>query len=447
MQSVDWKQAHQEALEHLRALLRIDTTNPPGNEREAVRYVEEVLAREGIASTVLESSPGRANLVARLDGGDPDGALLLTSHLDVVPAEPERWTHPPFEATVADGYVWGRGAIDMKNMTVYGLMSVLFAKRLGLPLRRDLVLVTVADEEAGCFEGSRWLVEHHPDLLRGRYALNELGGFTVHLEGERLYPIQLACKGFAWIRMTARGEPGHGSMPHGDNAVVKLARAIERVNDQLLPFHLHPVMERFMAEAGAALGFPASLLLKLARKPSTSDFVLRKVLPDKEKAKVFLASLHNTANPTGLAAGHKENVIPSEASAMLDCRMLPGFTTEDLLRELRPVVGPDIELTVTREGPPSETKGDTDMYRLLEEVLLARDPGCRVAPYLVVGFTDAISYDRLGIETYGFTPIKLPKDLVFSALYHGHDERIPVEGFEWGLETFWEVVRRYCGPE
>lgn len=443
--SIDWGRTHEEAMGHLRALLRIDTTNPPGNEIEAARYVAGVLDSEGIPSIIKESGPGRANLVARLDGGDPDGALLLTAHLDVVPAEPERWTHPPFAAEVADGYVWGRGAIDMKNMAVYGLMSLLLAKRTGLSLRHDLALVCVADEEAGCFEGSRWLVKHHPELLRGRYALNELGGFTIHLGGERLYPIQLACKGFAWVRMTARGEPGHGSMPHDSNAVVRLARALQRVDERLLPFHLHPVMSRFMEEAGRALGFPASLVLKAARSAPLSNFVLQKLLPDPERRKVFLASLHNTANPTGLQAGYKENVVPSSASATLDCRMLPGFTTAQLMDELRAVVGDEVELEVLREGPPSETDGDTEMYRLLETVLRERDPGCRVAPYLVVGFTDAIAWQELGLQTYGFTPIRLPPDLPFASLYHGHDERIPVEGFRWGLETFWEVVRRYCG--
>lgn len=442
--SIDWDRTHEEAMGHLRALLRIDTTNPPGNEIEAARYVAAVLEQEGIPSTILESGPGRANLVARLDGGDADGALLLTAHLDVVPAEPEHWTHPPFEAEIADGYVWGRGAIDMKNMAVYGLMSLLMAKRTGLPLQHDLALVCVADEEAGCFEGSRWMVANHPELLRGRYALNELGGFTVHLGGERLYPIQLACKGFAWVRMTARGEPGHGSMPHEKNAVVRLARALQRVDEKLMPFHLHPVMDRFMEEAGRALGFPASLVLKAATKSGLSNFVLQKVLPDPERRKVFLASLHNTANPTGLQAGYKENVVPSSASATLDCRMLPGFTTAQLMEELRAVVGDEVELEVMREGPPSETDGDTEMYRLLETVLKEQDPGCRVAPYLVVGFTDAIAYQDLGIQTYGFTPIRLPPDLAFASLYHGHDERIPVEGFRWGLETFWEVVRRYC---
>lgn len=442
---LSWEDIHREALGYFQKLLSLETINPPGQERIAVDYIQSLLKKEGIEARVLEPSPGRANLVARLAGQGSEGPLLLSSHLDVVPVEREKWTHPPFEGRIADGCVWGRGAIDMKHMAVYSLMTLLIVKRLNLRLKRDLLWAAVADEEAGCDHGSRFLVENHPDLIRAEYALNELGGFTVHAGKKRFYPIQVAEKGFVWFKIKAHGEPGHGSLPHGprrENAIVMLAQAVERLHRKFLPQHVHPVAKGFISSLAGGFGLPLSLVLKSLAGP-LGDCLL-KILPDRERTKFFIATLHNTACPTVFEGGQKINVLPSEVAVLVDGRILPGQDRDNFLREVSGVIGPQYTLEVMKEHAPQETPIETSLYKVLASVLEERDPGSQAVPYMISGFTDAGYYQKLGIKTYGFSPIKLPPEMVFSKLYHGHNERIPLEGFRWGLETFYEAVQRFC---
>lgn len=434
---------HAEALGYFQELLRINTVNPPGDELKAVRYLATILQREEISFQVIESGPGRANLVARLSSGRDNGALLLSSHLDVVPVEAEKWKYPPFEGRVEEDCIWGRGAIDMKHMAIYCLMTLLQFKRLGVKLHRDIIWAAVADEEAGCEYGSAYLVENHPDLLWAEYALNELGGFTIHSGVKRFYPIQVAEKGFVWLKLKASGEAGHGSLPHGESAIVKIARAAQRLHEHYLPRHGHPISESFILSLASGRGFPVSLILKGITK-SYGDFLL-KILPDREAARFFVATLHNTAAPTGLSAGQKINVIPSEAALLVDGRILPGKNSESFLREIRQLIGEDYKIEILKESRGVETSVDTPLYTTLKQVLEERDPGSEAIPYLIAGFTDATNYHKLGIKTYGFSPIKLPPDIVFSKLYHNHNERIPLEGFFWGMDTFLEAVKRFCG--
>ncbi len=443
MVDVDWNAIEDEALEHFQTLLRFDTTNPPGDVAAATRYIAEVLGREGISSTVLEAAPGRTNLVARLSAGDPNDALMISAHLDVVPAERERWTHPPFAAEIHDGYLWGRGAIDMKHMAVFGLMALVLLRRLGVELRRDVVLAAIADEEAGMEYGSKWLVSHHPDLIAGRWCLGEVGGFTMHVGGQRVYPIQRAEKGIVWLKMTTSGTPGHGSMPHRDNAVVKLSRALSRLAARPLPRHRNEPVQGMIADLGKAAGFPLSIPLRLISVPILGDWVLDR-LPGSDLPPLLSALLHDTACPTGLVAGQKENVIPSAASVVLDCRILPGSSLDALMSEIRQAVREDVTFEVIQASDPVVHEDDTPLFDVIRQVLSERDPGCHVLPTCIVGYTDGASYRKLGYTTYGFAPIRLPPDLVFSQLFHGHDERIPVAGFKWGLRTFFEVVRRFC---
>ena len=443
-----WAAVEEEALEHLRNLLRLDTTNPPGNEIRAARYIEAQLAEVGVASEIVEPAPGRASIVARLQSGSgarADG-LLLASHTDVVAAEPDHWSHDPFAATVADGYVYGRGAVDMKHMTAFCLTTVRTLARRKVTLGRDVVLAAVADEEAGCSWGSRWLAENRPELLEAAYGLNEIGAFSVTLGDVRVFPIQVAEKGVLWLRVTADGSPGHGALPHGDNAIVRIARVIERLERRRLPFHRTPAVETFLKALGKAGGLSTDLVLRAALNGWLSNLVLDRVVPDRERARVFSASLHNTACPTMLRAGTKENVIPSEASVVLDCRLLPGFTQERFLGELKAHLGPlaeGLRFETLNAGEATEVPTDTPLYQTLRETLERRDPGCIVAPYLVPGYTDAKAYSQLGIKTYGFAPLMLPPDLPFSELFHGHDERVPVDGFRWGMRTFYEAVEAF----
>lgn len=442
---IDWAAAEKEAIAHFKALLRIDTTNPPGNERPAAELIASVLAREGIEHRIYESKPGRASLVARLRGTGKKGPLLLNGHLDVVPADPASWTHPPFEAVEADGCIWGRGAIDMKNMVAMGLMMLVLAKRTGARLERDLIFAAVADEEAGSHEGALYLVEQHAEEVRAEYVLNEVGGHTLYMGQERFYPIQVSEKGICWFELRAKGSPGHGSMPHADNAVVKVARAIERLGRVRMPQHVTPVVEEFLRTLASGAPFPQSRLLPLLLNPSLAGYlldVLGRRNPD--QAMGINAMLRNTASPTMLAAGKKVNVIPSEASATVDGRIVPGQTLRSFLQEIQAIVGEDVSVHVLDHHDGTVFDSQTPVYDTICRVVRAHDPEGRPVPYMIPGFTDSFAYSRLGAVCYGFSPVRLGPELNFTRMYHGHDERIPVEGFRWGLRVLWDVVSEIC---
>lgn len=443
---IDWEAAGAEALGYFRDLLQIDTTNPPGNERAAVDYLARVLRREGIAFEVVESGPGRANLVARLAGDGSKGALLLNGHLDVVPAEPAKWRFPPFSATEADGFIWGRGALDMKNMVAMSLMTLLLLRRQGVALNRDVVLAAVADEEAGCRHGSLTLCEKHPELVRAEYALGEVGGHTLHVGNSRFCPIQVSEKGLCWFEMRAEGPAGHGSMPHPHNAVARLARAIAALARVRLPQHNTPVVEGFVRALAGRVPFPQGQLLRLLLQPALSGGLLDRLEKrDLDKALGLHAMLRNTASPTVLSGGNKINVIPSEAAVKVDGRIIPGQTVESFLAEIRQVVGDDVRLTVLEHHGGTEFQRETPLYAAIEAAIRRHDPDATPVPYMIPGFTDAFAYQKLGTICYGFTPVKLDADTSFARLYHGHDERIPVTGFLWGLRVLHDLVREFCG--
>jgi acetylornithine deacetylase/succinyl-diaminopimelate desuccinylase-like protein len=442
---LDWSACAQEALGLLRDLLRVDTTNPPGNERPAAEIIARALAREGIAFELFEKEPSRTNLVARLPGSGRKAPLLLSGHLDVVPAEADAWRHPPFAATEADGHVWGRGAVDMKNMVAMSLMTLLLLKRRRVPLDRDVIFAAVADEEAGSKNGSLFLVERHPRAVEAEFVLTEVGGHTLHVGPARFYPIQVAEKGLCWFELAAEGPPGHGSMPHAHNAVARLARAISALSRARLPQHNTEVVTAFIRALAARVPFPQSRALALLLRPTLSPTVLDWLeRRNPEQALPLNAMLRNTASPTMLAGGKKINVIPSTATVAVDGRIIPGRSTESFIDEIRRVVGSDVRLTILDEhaGTTFETK--TELYEAIVAVLARHDPQATPIPYMIPGFTDAFAYRKLGATCYGFAPVKLDAELKFSQLYHGHDERIPVRGFAWGLRVLYELVRDFC---
>jgi acetylornithine deacetylase/succinyl-diaminopimelate desuccinylase-like protein len=420
------------------ALIRLDTTNPPGRERAAADLCAAELAGAGLEPRVLESAPGRGNVVARVPGTGAKPPLLLSAHLDVVEADAAAWTRPPFAGEIVDGYLWGRGAVDMKHMAA---MAVALLKRLPRgTLARDVIFAGVADEEAGSDLGAAWLVANHPDLVRAEYGLGEVGGFTMYLGRATLYPVQVAEKGVAWLRARVRGTPGHGSMPRPDSAVVRLAAAVARLGQTPLPAHPTRALEAFVAGAGGRAG----PLLRRLLSPRLAPLVLR-LLPDPSIARALGAMLANTAAPTVLRAGAKTNVIPGVAECEIDGRTLPGQTTADLVRELGAVLGPDVELELMREAPPLVTEPmRSPLFDTIAQVVAARDPGATCVPYLTPGFTDGKCFARLGTKWLGFAPVRLPRGLRFADLYHGNDERIPVEGLRWGAAALAEVVTRWC---
>jgi acetylornithine deacetylase/succinyl-diaminopimelate desuccinylase-like protein len=428
--------ADDEVVRICQELIRIDTTNTGdtttcAGERVAAEYVAARLADVDLEPLMYESAPGRTSVVARFPGESPPagqpsrGALLIHGHLDVVPADPDEWSVHPFSGEFRDGYVWGRGAVDMKDFDAMLLSTVCRMRREGRAPARDLVLAFLADEEAGGEYGAHWLVEHHPELFDGcTEAIGEVGGFSFTVaEDRRLYLIETAEKGLSWLRLHARGRPGHGSMIHDDNAVTAVAEAVARVGRHRFPVHLTDPVRAFLTEVCDALGIDFD--------PDQPEQALSKL---GTIAPIIGSTLRNTANPTRLAAGYKENVIPSRASATIDCRTLPG-EHETFLSQIQELVGPDIEIEIVERLPPVQTTFDGPLVGAMSEALKAEDPGARAVPYMLSGGTDAKAFARLGIRCFGFTPLRLPPDLNFSALFHGIDERVPVEGLQFGVRV------------
>jgi acetylornithine deacetylase/succinyl-diaminopimelate desuccinylase-like protein len=448
LESVDWAREGADAVELLRALLRFDTTNPPGAETECIAFLADYLRTAGLDPQVLDSGPGRANLVVRLgSGGEASaGPLLLHGHVDVVEAAADRWQHPPFGGEVHDGQVWGRGALDMKNMVAMSATVLALLARLELPLRRDVIFAAVADEEAGCALGSGWLVANHPDKVRAEYALGEGGGFTMWVGGRPVYPIQVAEKGACWVRATAHGAAGHGSIPRADNAVVRLATFLDRVGRRRLPVQASAEVTRFITQLAAAQPRPARDLLPLLLKPGWSGLVLDRLIRDRSAARSLNAVLRDTATPTVLRAGGKTNVIPGRAEAELDCRIAVGSTEQQLLEELARLAGRWVELEVVAPSyPPTVASPDTDLYRILTDVVTDHHPGAIALPSVTPGFTDAKFWSQLGTTCYGFAPVRLERDdTPYVELFHGDDERVPAAGFTAGLRMLADAVARTC---
>jgi acetylornithine deacetylase/succinyl-diaminopimelate desuccinylase-like protein len=423
--------ATDEVIEICRDLLRIDTTNTgdletSAGERVAAEYVAEKLAEVGLRPEIHESAPGRANVVARFEGADPSrDALLIHGHLDVVPADAAEWSVDPFGGELKDGYLWGRGAIDMKDFDAMVLALVRKMRREGRKPPRDVVLAFVADEEAGSTYGAQFLVEQHPHYFEGvTEAIGEVGGFSVSVSSEqRLYLIETAQKGIDWLRLHAKGRPGHGSMINDDNAVTAVAEAVARVGRHRFPVVMTPTVRAFLEQVSQILGIELDL--------DDPEAAVGKIGPI---AMIIGATLRNTANPTRLAAGYKDNVIPGRASATIDCRTLPG-QSELFEAQLREIVGPDIELEYIHRQAALETTFDGDLVQAMSAALKAEDPGALPVPYMLSGGTDAKQFDKLGIRCFGFSPLRLPADLNFGALFHGIDERVPVEGLQFGVRV------------
>ena len=421
--------AQDEVVDICRDLVRIDTSNPgdhsgPG-ERRAAEYVAGLLGEAGLDPVVLESHPKRASVIARvsgLDGSRP--GLLLHGHLDVVPASAPDWRQDPFSGEIVDGCVWGRGAIDMKDMDAMMLAVVRQRRREGRPPARDIVLAFTADEEAGGTWGARWLVDHHPGLFEGvTEAVGEVGGFSLTLGRQRLYLLETAEKGLAWMRLTARGTAGHGSMIHPDNAVTELAEAIGRLGRHEWPTRLIPSVRAFLEGACEALG--------IEFMPNDPGQVLTKIGP---VSRLIGATLRNTVNPTVLRAGYKVNVVPQTATAEVDGRFLPGHEVE-FFAELDRVLGPGVTREVIHSDIALETAPDGALYKAMTSALAAEDPDARVIPYCLSAGTDAKSFSRLGLRCFGFVPLRLPPDLDFSGMFHGIDERVPVDGLRFGVRV------------
>ena len=459
-----WSHAHDRLIASLRDLIRIPSINPPdpaGPELDAARLIAAWLEEAGVPPTVFEPVPGRGSVVARLHGDGSGGQpLLLLSHLDVVPAPLDRWTRDPFGAEIADGYVYGRGAVDMKNLVAMEIEVVRLlaaeARAAGVDpavdpvpgLRRDVLLAVTADEEAGGNAGAGWLAEHHPEHLLAEGALNESGAVSIDIGGRRLYPIQVAEKGYAVYRITVQGTWGHGSMPRPDNAALLAAAAIERlaVPGQPRPT---PVMAAFFAAASDALGGEAATILGAlggsdsGRAEAALDRICSPVL-----ARAARALLRDTVSPNVVHAGVKYNVIPGSATIEVDCRLLPGTSEPAMRGDIEARLGPEllarstIELVMT--APPVVAPADSALYRTLEQAVRDGDPDGIPVPVMAPFATDNKILLRLGVPAYGFSPMQLEPDEAYLERYHGVDERVSIEGLRWGLPVLYDAVRRFC---
>ncbi|MCY7344337.1 MAG: M20/M25/M40 family metallo-hydrolase [Pseudonocardia sp.] len=428
--------AEDEVVELCSELIRIDTTNTGDpetvtGEREAAEYVAAKLTEVGYEVEVVESgAPRRDNVICRLKGADPSrGALLVHGHLDVVPADPSEWSVHPFSGAVQDGYVWGRGAVDMKDMVAMTLAVARRFARDGVVPPRDIVFAFLADEEAGGRYGAGWLVQNRPDLFEGcTEAVGEVGGFSLTFaEDRRVYLIETAEKGIAWMRLRARGRPGHGSFLHEDNAVTKVAEAVARLGNHTFPLTITDTVRLFLEQMSQLTGleFPEDDL----------EGALAKLGP---LSRIVGATVRDTANPTMLSAGYKANVIPSTAEAVVDCRILPG-RQDAFLREVDELLGPDVTREWVTHLPPVETPFGGPLTDAMAAALRSADPTAVTVPYMLSGGTDAKSFAELGMRCYGFAPLRLPPDLDFASLFHGIDERVPVDSLTFGarvLDTF-----------
>jgi acetylornithine deacetylase/succinyl-diaminopimelate desuccinylase-like protein len=427
--------AQDEVVDICRDLIRIDTSNfgdgsGPG-ERKAAEHVAELLADVGLDVRFLESAPGRSTLVTRIEGRDRSRpGLLVHGHLDVVPAQAADWQVDPFAGEERDGCLWGRGAVDMKNMDAMILAGVRDMIRSGTRPPRDLVIAFLADEEAGGDQGGRWLVENHPDLFDGvSDAVSEVGGYSVDLAGRRAYLLQTGEKGMAWLRLVAHGRAGHGSQINDDNAVTRLAAAVARIGAHPWPLEITPTVRAFLDGVQEITGAPLD--------PDDPDALVATL---GTTARFVGATLRHTANPTLLQAGYKHNVIPATATALVDARFLPGGE-DDLMAVVRELAGPGVDVEVATHGVALETEFSGDLVDTMIASLRSEDPDAAVLPYLLSAGTDNKHFSTLGIRGYGFVPLRLPAGLDFAGMFHGVDERVPLESLKFGARVLYRFMQ------
>ena len=433
------------AVELLQRLIRFDTLNPPGDERECALWLKGLLDEHGVENRLLHPPglPNRLNVVARVPGRGDAPPLLLQGHTDVVSVHGQRWSMDPFGGEIADGCVWGRGAVDMKGGLTMMLHTVLRAKYSENPPPGDIILAAVADEELGGRQGAAFLVHEHPELFAGvRHAFGELGGFTVHIRGHRFYPIMVAEKHICRIRVTFVGQGGHGSQIHKDTAMSRAARALRRMERRHPPFRLVEATRAMLEAMSEVLPRREAFALRRAMNPRSTGVALGFM---GEKASKMLEPLcRDTISPTIIEGGVQENAVPSEVQILLDCRLLPGSTQSDIVRQVMSLVGENAEIKVERyeDGPPTV---DMSLIPYLGGLLERADPGSKAIPYMVAGGTDAKWFHELGIDTYGFTPMRLPANMDFMGLFHGEDERIPVDALNFGTALMHKAVAGYRG--
>ncbi|MBW2604450.1 MAG: M20/M25/M40 family metallo-hydrolase [Deltaproteobacteria bacterium] len=429
---------YRQPAEILQNLIRFDTTNPPGKEAECIDYINRLIRSAGIDTRILYQDPARPNLICRIKGNGNAPPLLLYGHVDVVTTAGQVWQYPPFEGRIVDGFLWGRGALDMKGAVAMMLCAFLHAKYENIYLAGDVVLCIMSDEEAGGDFGAKFLVENHTDYFkRIRYAISEFGGFSFYFKGKKFFPIEVIQKQVCSIKATIRSRSGHGALVMKDGAMAKLARMLNQLDKKYLPVHITPVVRTLVEQMAAAFPFPRRMVMRQLLNPLFTDTMLKLI---GEKGRDFIPMFRNTINATIVRGGDKVNVLPSEIEVMLDGRLLPGCVPENIIGEIRAIIDDDIELEVIRYDPgPFEP--DMGLFDTLAAVLRTLDPGGIPIPYLLAASSDARFFSNIGIQTYGFIPMQLPESLDFARLIHAADERIPVEALTFGSEAIYQLLQ------
>jgi acetylornithine deacetylase/succinyl-diaminopimelate desuccinylase-like protein len=445
MKNIDWALLGKETTHVLSELIQLDTTNPPGNEHKAIEYLQKKLAAEGIASEVLERERGRSNLVARLKGSRPGKKLLLLSHVDVVPVpDPTKWKYPPFSGAVAEGYVWGRGALDMKGMTAIEYSVFTLFKRERFDFAGELLFVATADEEKGSTYGAEWLAQTHPESLRADWCLTEGGGMPLQIGAKTFYTIESVEKGLWWFKVRVKGSSGHGSLPHSDNALAKAAYIIDRVAKHKFPKKIAPAVREFLLKASDALG-PEIKKLALVLLDESYEGELPPLPQDAPISTTLLNALvRTTISPTMIRAGVKENVIPDSCEFVLDCRLVPGYTQQNVretILELADRYKDDIEIETIQSHDVSESPVDDPFYRLIESTVKEELPGVETLPVMLTGATDSRFVRELGTKSYGFCPLSTKMSLADrEKLIHNDNERVDIESLELGVRVLGKIA-------
>ena len=440
------KEIEEEVTSLLSDLIRINTTNPPGNETEAAKYLAETLEKEGFRCEVFESAPGRGSVITRLKGTGEKPSLLLLSHLDVVAANPKEWSVDPFAGLEKDGFVWGRGAVDMKSMTAMEVMVLRLLKRNNVKLKGDVILAATADEEKDGEAGAGWLVRNHPEKVRADYVINEGDGLAIPVNGKNIYTIQTAEKGILWLKVRAKGTPGHGSRPGlADNAILRMNKVVEKLGNLRSKISLISTVKQYLNEIAKENKTAQQSLTLLLQNPNLGDQILD-VFAQKDKAMAedIRAKLRMTIAPTIIHGGVKENIIPSECEAVFDCRVLPGQTPEDAMNEikglLRDVDIEKLEFETIQANEPSESPTNTPLYEHIVNVLKEFELKCSVVPILLTGGTDSRFFRQIGSICYGFQPMRadMPYGEILKTI-HGIDERVSI-----GKPSVWNKRPLQC---
>ena len=431
---------HERPVEILQRLIQFNTTNPPGHEAACVGYIRDLLNEAGIESTLVAKDPDRPNLIARLPGEGKMPPLLLYGHVDVVTTENQRWQQAPFEGKLIDGYVWGRGALDMKGGVAMMVAAFMRANAEGLRPPGDIVLAVVSDEEAGGDYGAKFLVKEHADIFKAiKHAIGEFGGFTLTLGGKRFYPIMISEKQVCWMKATVRGQGGHGSMPEKGGATAKLAKFLKALDEKDLPVHVTPATKLMVDAMASALGGLQGFILAQLTNPALTDLVLKTL---GSRVRSFYPLFRNTASPTIIHSSDKVNVIPSEISVELDGRLLPGQKPEDMIRELKAIAGDSVEFELIQYEPgPAEP--DMTLFNTLADILKEADPEGIPIPLILSGVTDGRFFSQIGIQTYGYLPMTLPEDFNFADVIHAADERVPAAAIEFGAQAIYKALSRF----